>query len=353
MLVETLTTNDPRWVAALSRLSHDFYHQPDYVQLEAQRMKAIPEALLVSDCERLFFVPYLVRSCNLLFPEIQTPLFDAVSPYGYPGILISDCGRNSKFVAQALAVLQETLAERGVCAAFLRMNPIRGHDFVALFPQGTFHDSSQTVVVDLESSETELLKHIRMAVRKRVKRCQALGYKVRIVSLVDVLDTFVEIYSQTMNRVQAKEAYYFDKDYFASLALQPGVHCCVIESGSTIAAACVFCECDGIVNTHLGGTRTDFLAKSPFTMIMVEAMLWAKSRGNRWLQLGGGVGGREDSLLHFKAGFSDKRFPFHTSRLIINDVRYQQLVCFKAKAENVSPDTVLASNFFPAYRAAL
>ena len=138
MLIESMTTEDPRWMSALSRLRHDFYHQPGYVQLEARRIQATPEALLVSDGDQLFFVPYLVRSCNLLFPEIRMPILDAVSPYGYPGILISDHGKNSGFVAKSLSAFRQTLAERGVSSAFLRMNPILGADFTTLFPVGMF-----------------------------------------------------------------------------------------------------------------------------------------------------------------------------------------------------------------------
>ncbi len=350
MDVETLSISDPRWMETLGRLRHDFYHHPTYVQLEAQRLNAVAEALLVSDGDQLFFLPYLVRSCNLLFPTLQEPLFDAVSPYGYPGILISDSGRNSRFAAVGLAALQETLNERGVCAAFLRMNPILGTDFCTLFPDRTFHGSSQTVVLDLKSSEADLLQQLRKSHRKTLRRCKNRGYTVRVVSLVDVLDTFIEIYNQTMDRVKAKEPYYFGGEYFESLARLPGVHCCVVESGSTMAAACVLFECDGIVNTHLGATRTEFLANSPFTMVMWDTILWAKARGNRWLHFGGGVGGKDDSVLHFKAGFSDKRIQFLTSRLVINEAKYDQLIRLRAHAEMLTPETVLASSFFPAYR---
>ena len=351
MLIETLAAEDPRWMSALSRLRHDFYHQPGYVQLEARRIQATPEALLVSDGEQLFFVPYILRSCNLLFPEIRKPILDVVSPYGYPGILLSDHGKNSEFVAKGLTALRQTLAERGVSSAFLRMNPILGADFATLFPDGMFSNASQTVVVDLESDEADLWKQVRRAFQQTLRKCEGLGFTARVVSLSDVLETFVEIYWQTMDRVKAKECYYFDQDYFACLARLPGVHCCVIESGSTIVAACICLECDGIVNTHLGGTRTEFLADSPFIMAMHEAIRWAKSRGNRWLQLGGGVGGREDSVLHFKAGFSNKRTHYLTSRIVIDDAQYHQLVCLAAKTSGASPEKMMSSNFFPAYRS--
>jgi CelD/BcsL family acetyltransferase involved in cellulose biosynthesis len=351
MLIETLNTDDSRWMGVLRRLRHDFHHQPLYVQLEAERMNATAEAFLASDGDQVFFVPYLVRSCNYLYPELHESVSDAVSPYGFPGILLSDAGRNPAFASQGLEAFLRTLADRRVCAAFLRMNPILGEDFATLFPTNAFHDSSQTVVVDLETNETELWKQVRRAFHQAFKKGKALGFTARVVSLEDVLDSFVELYTQTMDRVNAKACYYFQRSYFAQLARLPGVHCCVIEYGSTVIAACVFLECDGIVNTHLGGTRTEFLANSPFTMVVFEAIRWAKSRGNRWLQLGGGVGGREDSVLHFKAGFSDKRIPFLTSRFVIDEGKYHKLVSLAANARNTSPVTILSSSFFPAYRS--
>jgi hypothetical protein len=353
MRIDTLTADDPRWMEALGRLPHDFYHQPSYVRLEAQRINAIPEALLVTDNERLLFVPYLLRSCNLLFDEMRSPVFDAVSPYGYPGLLISDTGRNAEFAVAGMAALKETLANRGVCSAFLRMHPILGHDFTSLFPSGAFNDSSQTVALELDISEEDILKQMRLGHKRTCKKCKSLGFTSRIVSLHDVFDGFVDLYKDTMDRVQATDTYYFDNEYFKNLAHLPGVHCCVVEIGSTIAAACIFFECDGIVNAHLGGTRTEFLSRSPFTMVLSEGILWAKSQGHRWFHLGGGVGGIEDSLFHFKAGFSDTRFQFLTSRIIINDALYDQMVGLKARATNVPPETVLDTNFFPAYRATL
>lgn len=351
MLIETLSTDDSRWLEVLRHLRHDFHHQPLFVQLEAERMNATPEAFVASDGEQLFFVPYLVRQCNQLFPELKYPICDAVSPYGYPGFLLSDSGRNPEFAAKSIAAFKETLASRAICAVFLRMNPILGEDYETLFPAGTFHDSSQTVVVDLEPSEEQILKQVRRAFQQTYRKGKAFGFTVRFVGLEEELDTFLELYRQTMDRVQANDLYYFDRSYFANLARIPGVQLCVIDHGSTMAAACVFLECDGIVNTHLGGTRTEFLAQSPFTTVIFEVMRWAKSRGNRWLQLGGGVGGRDDSVFHFKAGFSDKRIPFLTSRFVINCDRYKHLVRLAANAKISTPEAVLSSSFFPAYRS--
>ena len=66
-----------------------------------------------------------------------------------------------------------------------------------------------------------------------------------------------------------------------------------------------------------------------------------------------GVGGANDRLLHFKAGFSPLRFPFFTLRLITDEARYRHLVDQRARTANVAADALLATNFFPAYRATL
>lgn len=346
MQIDVLTIDDPRWPHALSLLGHDFYHRPDYVRLDAARLEARPEAFLAEAGERRFFVPYLLRSC-----EGSQTIQDAISPYGYSGILLSEHGRDTAFAADALAAFQQTLADGGVCSAFLRMHPILGAGFDTLFPPGTFVDSSETVAVDLQLEEDALWKNVRQGHQETIKKCRKLGYVARFVPPIEVLDEFTVLYEQTMDRVKAKDSYYFSRAYFTALAALPDVHCCIIESDSIIAAACLFFECGGIVQAHLGGTRTEFLSKSPFHMTLHQATLWGKARGNRWLHLGGGVGGTNDTLLRFKAGFSPTRFHFLTARLITHPGHYRELVEARARTLNTPSETLLASSFFPAYRS--
>ena len=67
-------------------------------------------------------------------------------------------------------------------------------------------------------------------------------------------------------------------------------------------AAGLFFERQGIVQYHLSGSRRPALRRQPTKLMMDDMVAWAQARGNRVLHLGGGVGGREDSLFHFKAG---------------------------------------------------
>ena len=350
-----LEVDDPRWREALGRLRHDFYHLPEYVRLDGEWNHAQPRAFLARRGDEELFIPYLLRRCDSLFPEVagSDKVYDVVSPYGYPGLLLSDTARTSpEFARRAMQWLNESLREMGVCSAFLRMHPLLSQGLSELFPAGVFTAAGETVAMDLTLDEGELWKGIREGHQGTIKKCQKLGFVAREVSLRECIEGVTEIYWETMDRVQAKESYYFGREYFARLGEMPGaVHCWVVEAGGRQAAACVFFECGGIVQAHLGGTRSEFLNKSPFHLLLYSAAEWARSRGNRYLHLGGGVGGSNDRLLQFKHGFSRLRFPFSTLRLVTDERKYRELTARRARAADISGEQLSAGDFFPAYRA--
>lgn len=357
MDVVHLEIDDPRWRDTLGRLRHDFYHLPEYVSLDSAWNQAHPRAFLARTGDEELFIPYLLRRCESLFPDStdRETVYDVVSPYGYPGLLLSDAARASPdFARQAMHQLAETLREMGVCSAFFRLHPLLSNGLTELFPEGFFTAAGETVAMDLTLTEGELWKGIREGHQWTIKKCQKLGFVPRMVSLRDYIECVTEIYWETMDRVQAKDSYYFGREYFAKLGEMPGqVHCWMVESEGQPAAACVFFECGGIVQAHLGGTRSEFLKKSPFHLLLYCAAGWAKSRGNRYLHLGGGVGGSNDRLLQFKRGFSELLFPFSTLRLITDEGQYRELTTRRARAADVSVEEFASVEYFPAYRAPL
>ena len=351
----TFGIDDPRWREALERLRHDFYHLPEYAKLESKSYQAVPRAFsaVEGDCE--LFVPYLVRRCDRLFPEagIGSGVCDAVSPYGYPGFLLSDAARASpEFTREVMLRMGETFRGEGVCSAFFRMNPLLSAHFATIFPENLLSPASETVAMDLTLDETIIWENIRHGHQWVINKCRKLGYQPRMVSFREHLDAFMEVYQETMDRVKARDSYYFGKEYFEQLASMPDyVHCCLVEFEGEVAAACVFFECNGIVQAHLGGTRSKFMKQSPFHLVLYHAAGWAKSRGNRLFHLGGGVGGSGDRLLEFKRGFSELTFSFHTLRLIADAEKYRELTALRARAANLPPDQIFQTEYFPAYRA--
>ena len=137
MNIEILDLENSLWKETLQKLSYDTYHKPEYVALEAKINHNKPEALLISEGDKIFFVPYLLRSGNALgeVSDSQEEVLDVISPYGYPGILLSDAARSSsEFTHHAFHELKQTFKSRGICSAFLRLHPILNDGLTEVFP---------------------------------------------------------------------------------------------------------------------------------------------------------------------------------------------------------------------------
>jgi len=348
---QVLDLANPLWQQALAILRHDIYHLPAYVALEAQRIKAIPEAILITERDKIFFVPYLLRSCDALFPILQPQinLFDVTSPYGYPGILLNEAANNPEFLRFAINELTHQLSKKNVCSAFIRLHPLLNQN-ASEYPLNKIN--GETVSVDLKLSLAEIWSHTRPEHRNKINKCKRAGMTAKIVPFVAYIDDFVDIYEQTMNRVGASPSYYFGKDYFIELsqALKNQLHLCIVELDNEIICSGLFTEACGIVQYHFGGTKSAFLKQAPSKLMFDYVRTWAKGRNNEFLHLGGGVGSAKDSLFHFKAGFSKQTQTFSTIRLVVNQKKYHNLVQKRAAELNISFEELLNSEFFPAYR---
>lgn len=348
---QVLDVSNPLWQLSLEKLRHDIYHLPAYVALEAQRSNATPEAILITEGDKIFFLPYLLRSCDApTSHQSQGEFFDIISPYGYPGILVNVAANTPEFLNIALNELQHHLSQKQVCSAFLRLHPILNQNWSEIHPNCRIN--GETVSIDLKLSLTEMWSHIRPVNRNRINKCKRLGMIAKIVPIVDYIDDFINIYEQTMDRVGATQYYYFGKDYFLQLAqaLKHQLHLCIVEFNNEIICGGLFTEACGIVQYHLSGTKSTFLKQAPNKLMFDYVRVWAKERNNEFLHLGGGVGGAKDSLYEFKASFSRQRHTFSTLRLVVDENNYDRLVEKRAQELNVPVEKLLNSNFFPAYR---
>jgi hypothetical protein len=356
MQIDIFDLNTSHYQNLLQDFVCDIYHHSGYILAEASRVNAKAEAIYISDGSKHFLLPYLLRKCsNHLCESISDRfLYDTVSPYGYPGILLSqEAQNNPSFLDGSFDLLAKTFQSRDICSAFIRLHPILNANIQKNLGDVTVHPGGMTVSIDLNLSEQEQWRQMQSSRRTKVNRCRRRGFCSTILPFSqEHISVFMDIYRDTMDRLNAKDSYYFDQAYYESLIdLSPHVFLCLIEDDSQPICGGIFTECGGIIQYHLGGTKTDFLPLSPSNLMFDEVRLWAKVRGNKIFHLGGGLGSQEDSLFDFKASFSKQRHHFCTLRLITNSEHYDNLVKTRARQINVSPAHLLDTNFFPAYRA--
>lgn len=346
-----LGVHDPEWLAFLGTTKHDVYHLPEYVRMSADQDGGRAAAVLIERGEHRLFVPIVIRPV----PQCDDPaeeIFDATSPYGYPSPLLSgqlDCAE--AFLAEAIPALMNHLKAERVISTFLRLHPLLDLPLDSLSSKGTLVYHGESVFVDLSLPVEEFWRQTRQNHRRDINRAERNGVTVRIDDNWEFIGRFVELYHETMRRVEAADYYYFPMSYFLDLrrALGDRLHLCVVEHEGNVISAGLFTECCGLVQYHLSGTSENALSLRPLKSMLHFVRLWAKGRGNHLLNLGGGVGGKKDALYDFKVGFSDLTRPFYTWRLVPDETAYGALVtAWEARTGRTAESR---DGFFPAYRA--
>lgn len=339
LTAELLGVDSPRWLAFLRGVDHDFYHLPAYAALCALHEGGTPQALIVEDGIRGMLLPLIVR----LVPGGRS---DASSPYGYPGPLLRGT-EDQAFLNEAFRAGIRTLRAAGVVTAFVRLHPILN---VQPPDVGTVVQHGETVSVDLSKPDEVIWAEMRENHRRGILRARRLGYVARIDESWEHFEAFKHLYRATMARHSASPYYDFDDRYFEDLraALGERLHLNVVLMDRTVASAGLFVQTCGIVQYHLVGSDETFAKDQPGKLLIDTCIRWAQARGHRLLHLGGGVGGDEDSLMHFKAGFSPLRHPFRTLRVIVDEPEYRRLVATSDHTDDLGD----LAGFFPPYRRA-
>lgn len=340
MKISLLHPSAAEWSTMLSSSPHDFYHLPSYAALSARLDKGEARALFVEDGDRALLLPIITRPI-----EEAGALWDAISPYGYPGPLVRVDDQD--FARRALNEASGWLKREGCVSLFIRLHPLLGP---APEPANALRvQHGETVHIDLRKSTEEHWRETMSGHRNEINRAIKAGHRAYFDERFEHAERFVSIYQATMSRVNAAASYYFDLAYVNELreALGDRLKLAVVEIGGAIAGGGLFVETGPFVQYHLSGTDEAFRKERPTKLMLHFVRGWAKERGARWLHLGGGVGGMEDSLFKFKAGFSKERTPFYTLRMMTDPERYHALS--KAKHPELDPTTTLAG-FFPLYR---
>ncbi len=358
-----LTPSDAYWGDLLQAIPHDFYHLPDYVALEARRLNATPEGLLVRQGARYFFLPYLIRSCAPMLPDYISDAApkDIVSPYGYASALLSEAAQNSEtFLAEAIETAMLFWREREFCTAYLRLHPLLYQELAELGKlelEGVERrEVGQSVAIDLApDDERPLQSQFSHSSRQRVEQARQAGFTARWTETVMELPTLIALYQSTMAHQGVAAEHIFDPEYLYGLAqaLEGSFHLCFIEREGIPVAASFVTETCGIVQCHLSGAEESMMHDAPSALMMMEICNWAQARNNQWLHLGSGLEGSNasDALYRFNCQFSALSLPVYSLRLVLNDRLYDQLIHERSKRIRLDPVQIFQADTFPAYRS--
>jgi hypothetical protein len=314
---------------------YDFYHLAEYHRLEQSGQSLLLHFFSKGTSLAL---PVILRSID------GTEYRDITSVYGYAGPLCNQETPDEQIVKDFQKEFLNFCDSLKVVSAFSRLHPLFNNQELILSRCGEVVDTNLTVAIDLSLPEQEQKKQYARSTKYNINRLRRKNILVSKAQTKEEIDLFIEIYKENMNRVNASKMYFFPNNYFYRLMEElPATLFLAYYEGKAICGA-LSTTCKGIVQAHLNATLDSYLPLSPLKLVWDCIRLNAIERKEKWLHLGGGVGGMNDTLFQFKARFSNLRFTYKTWRYIHNAEAYNQLI--STKYLNHIPD----SSFFPLYR---
>jgi hypothetical protein len=305
-----------RWDAALRAAGvTDVYYRRGFVAASAALVGAEPVLLRHRDA----FFACLLRGDPT----------DVVTPYGYGGPV----GEGRDGFGDAYAAW---CGERGVVSSFAVFHPLLRNGG----PPFRRTPLAGTVAWDLRGElEPGMHKHHRRLVR----RARRSGHEAAIARGPSDLTAFLALYEQTMRRAGAAPFYLFPPAYWEALARDvPLVRVDVRDGAGELVAAVLGMGEPPWLHYHLGGAADAARGSGASHLALLALAEWGRENGYATLHLGGGVGGRADSLLEYKLRFApDGLIPSEIGKAVHDEAAYLRL----SGASAVDWD-----GFFPAYR---
>ena len=360
--VELLTPSDLSWDDHLSAAGRDIYHLAGYHAYAEGSGEGEPFLIVVADGRRGLAWPYLLRRIDAIQELNGTDATDVTSVYGYPGPIAWGCQPSDSFLAQAWQEILEVWRQQRVVSVFTRFHPLLSNaaivadfrppaDIVGRARPQQLVPAGPTVSIDCRLDDSAARRGYAKILRQEIDAARRAGLVTEIDEDWSEIETFTQLYGETMRRSGAGAEYRMGLSDVRRLreALGGHLHLLVTRWEDRVGAACLFTELDGIVQAHLAGTNDALRHLSPLKVLLDDARTWARSRGDHVLHLGGGRAGKEDSLFAFKARFSPNRHAFHTGRWILEPRRYREFVAVRWSSVATCDST--AEEYFPAYRA--
>jgi hypothetical protein len=351
----------PEWDDYLTRVPHDFFHTARYHAFSAA---GASEAWLLIYGNREKFVawPYLLQAIDRgPGPEVQ--FRDVTSVYGYSGPVVHNCAEDKDFLAGAWDAFLDAWRAQSVVSVFTRFHPILANqawlrsEWANSNVLGNTYKEGKTVAIDLSKSPDEVWADYQRKLRQHLRRVER---EQPFTTVYDPewlhLDEFISMYHITLQRNNAAPFYFFSRSYFEALKETLGPHGSLFlcRCADMIAAALLIIEYDGIASIHLAASYDRSSALSPNKWLFHAAQVFARSRGNRFLHIGGGRGSRDDDpLFRFKAQFSSTHLPFYTGRWVLDTEAYDYLAAERRRQAGLQTHAHLAPTYFPIYRAPL
>ncbi len=250
---------------------------------------------------------------------LDTAWHDLQSAYGYGGPVANS--EDAAFIDRAWMQYREWCRSNGILAEFVRLHPMAANE---RFYRGSILDDRMTVAIPLHDAHPETGFSTRT--RRSIGKALRAGIEAEWRPANEIGTLFPAFYLSAMEALSADPFFMFPDSYFEALSKLPQARLATCGKDGEWLSMGIFFWGAETIEYHLGATSAR--GKESHSSHLMFRAVAEKGRldAMKWLYMGGGTDGDPDnSLLYFKAGFSDRRFPFRIGYQVIDPVAYGKL----------------------------
>ncbi len=315
-----------RHFSLLPEGQQDIYYTPEYYSLYENYGDGTAMCFVFEKDGEIALFPFLVNRISELGYELDKEYYDIQGAYGYNGVVSSSY--SPLFIEGFYTAFTSYCMDNDIIAEFVRFHPLLNN---YKFSSGHYRMilDRKTIFIDTTSPEGEIFSRFQTSTRKQIRRCvnrHKITVKANQKNTAN-LNVFLQIYKETMDRVNSVKYLYFNKEYFESLLSNvDSIQYTAIYENKPIASITALCG-KTFMHGHLGGALTRYLNLSAYSLLYWEMIKAAKQKGIDYLHIGGGATtAPDDKLLEFKKNFSPNLADFYIGKKIYNQGIYEKIV---------------------------
>ncbi len=273
--------------------------------------------------------------------------YDSITPYGYGGVLFDGEVNEANLFAFRDEFLLK-MQNENIISDFVRYHPVLDNA-VSMKSISQVIDLGHTIAMDLTSPEV-IWENITSKNRNTIRKAQKNNIQIHHTDNYSIIQSFISIYNQTMERDNADEYYYFKENFYKVIFdyLKGNFQVFYATLDDTIIATSLIIYANKQIHYHLSGSLTEYRHLAPTNLLLYQVALWGQKHGFKTLHLGGGLGSNNDNLYKFKAAFNrNSGLQFSIGKQIFNQDLYEKLVNLRLQQ---NPAFNLESKYFPLYR---
>lgn len=323
--------NSNEWRNFLSLFSENFqdiYFTPEYLKI--QEIEGFGKAICFTFQKGNNVALYIFLK-NLISKEkfnLLEDYYDIETPYGYGGPIFNT--ENEKFKLDFYEAFNNYCVKNKIVAEFVRYHPI-----IKNFPNKKYipnFKDRNTVIIDLTKNYYDIWdQEYDSKNRNIIRKAENNKLKIEIITHPTLSDVkqFVEIYTQTMKKLNADNFYFFSVKYIQNtfnLLAKNAYLFNVKNANEEIVCTSIFFHYQMNFHYYLSA-RSENSDNTVNNFLIDAAVQFAQTIGCKVLHLGGGRTNHEtDSLLKFKESFSKNHGEFYIGKKVHNQTIYNKII---------------------------